>query len=232
MVLVFHRFAVMAPYPRSSEAEADRLLSVQLWFEMDSDVINPSIGTPSFRMKDYPEQDFFACKKESKPDRILLYIGNPIAHLIADREFRELEGTADQSQIFDDRAFEESSFFTSFYDQGETEVERDFRLYGNMSCQAVRLIRSYMPWNATGIDVSGDTESTDIYRYRKYEPWMRQRLKEGSEPPVGKGGEIVIQDETMARLKNIGLEAWMELFGKRSPEKSKKRGVTTPMRIV
>ncbi|KAF3169046.1 hypothetical protein TWF751_007513 [Orbilia oligospora] len=163
-------FLVMPPYPSSSETEADRLLSLQLGFEMDTDVINPQIGTPSFRMKDYPEQDFFVCKKENDPSRMRLYIGNPIGSLIAEREFRELEGTADPSQIFDDRALEESSFFTSLYDQTETEVEREFRMYGGMSCQAVSLIRGYLPWNATGMDIKGDMESTDLYKYRNMNP--------------------------------------------------------------
>ncbi|KAF3113458.1 hypothetical protein TWF102_000118 [Orbilia oligospora] len=177
-------FLGMPPYPSSSETEADRLLSLQLWFEMDTDVINPQIGTPSFRMKDYPEQDFFGS-------------------LIAEREFRELEGTADPSQIFDDRALEESSFFTSLCDQTETEVEREFRMYGGMSCQGVSFIRGYLPWNATGMDIKGDMESTDLYKYRKYEPSMRQRLEEGSVPPIGERGEMVVGPNTMARLKNI-----------------------------
>ncbi|KAK6499918.1 hypothetical protein TWF481_010274 [Arthrobotrys musiformis] len=218
-------FAVMPPYPNASEATADRLLSLELWFEMDTDVTNPNIGTPSFRVKDYPDQDFFACKKESDPSRVLLYIGNPIAALIADREFRELEGTADPSQVYDDRALEESSFFTSFYDQAETEVEREFRIYGNMSCQAVTLTRGYLPWNATGMDIRADMESTYLYKYRKYEAWMRHRLTEGSAPPIGERGEILVQPSTMARLKNIGLDAWMRLF-RDSPEKPKQQEPT------
>ncbi|KAF3174732.1 hypothetical protein TWF225_009454 [Orbilia oligospora] len=224
-------FLVMPPYPSSSETEADRLLSLQLGFEMDTDVINPQIGTPSFRMKDYPEQDFFVCKKENDPSRMRLYIGNPIGSLIAEREFRELEGTADPSQIFDDRALEESSFFTSLYDQTETEVEREFRMYGGMSCQAVSLIRGYLPWNATGMDIKGDMESTDLYKYRKYEPSMRQRLEEGSVPPIGERGEMVVGPNTMARLKNIprkrdetSLDAWMQLFRTGSREAKQKKG--------
>ncbi|KAK6515187.1 hypothetical protein TWF506_007532 [Arthrobotrys conoides] len=222
--------AVMPPYPNSSDTAADRLLSLQLWFEMDTDVTNPYKGTPAFRLTDYPEQDFFVCKKEADPNRMLLYIGNPIANLIAEREFRELEGTAGPSQIFDDRALEESSFFTTLYDQTETEVEREFRMYMGMSCQAVRLVRGYLPWNTTGMDIRGDMESTDLYKYRRYEPSMRRRLKEGSTPPIGERGEIVAQPNMMARLKNIGLEAWMRLFRTGSGEpKQKKASQSTNM---
>ncbi|KAK6531064.1 hypothetical protein TWF281_007890 [Arthrobotrys megalospora] len=210
----------MPPYPNSSAIAADRLLSLQLWFEMDTDVIDPSIGTPSFQIQDYPDQDFFACKKETDPTRVFLYIGNPIAPLIAEREFRVLEGTAETSDIFDNRVMEESSYFMDVYDQAETEVEREFRLYGGVSCQAVSLVRDYLPWNATGLDISGEMESTDLYRYRKYEQWMKQQLKKGSTAPVGERGEMVVQPDTIEKLKNIGLDAWARLFRRKSKQES------------
>ncbi|EPS43347.1 hypothetical protein H072_2656 [Dactylellina haptotyla CBS 200.50] len=217
-------FAVTPPYPISAAEEGDKLMSLEMWFEMDREVTDPNYGTPSFAKENYPDTDFYACKKESDASRTFLYIGNPIASLVADRQFKELAGTAEPISMYDNRAFEESSFFMSLYDTSETELELDFRKYHGMSCQSVKLIRNYLPWNASGVDIDGSIESTELYSH--FEQQMTKRLKPGSQPPIGKRGELVVNANTISRLKNIGFKTWMGLF--RRGKTTRKAEETSP----
>ncbi|EWC45489.1 hypothetical protein DRE_00888 [Drechslerella stenobrocha 248] len=220
-------FVVTPPYPKSSLNNADRLRSLELWFRMDADAI--SMGKPALASEDYPDMDFFACKKESDsnlsskmaggykdPDRIHLYFGNPIASLIADRASQVLAGAGEPITSYDNRAFETSSLALSAHKRFESEVEADFRLYKGMSCQPVKLVREYLPWNATGIPVGGEQEAEIVNS--KYERLMTANLAKESRPPLGGEGEVLATDAQLEQFRNIGLQTWVKLFLRPRPK--------------